>query len=88
MLLEDAGLLAEMRDRGVPVAALADGELEVIGGAAGAVMVIAVAAAITRVRIRACVIVFSVSSAPRVGVVALSYFFSVPRSIAAVVIAE
>jgi hypothetical protein len=50
-------------------------------------MVIAVAAAITRVRIRACVTVFSVSSAPRVGVVALSYFFSVPRSMAAVVIA-
>ena len=32
VLLEDAGLGAEMGDGGVPVAALADGELELIGG--------------------------------------------------------
>jgi hypothetical protein len=32
VLLEDAGLLAEIRNRRVPVAALADGELEEIGG--------------------------------------------------------
>ena len=33
VLLEDAGLVAEMRDRGVPVAALADGHLDHVVGA-------------------------------------------------------
>ena len=35
VLLEDAGLVAEMGDRGVPIAALADGELELVGRNAG-----------------------------------------------------
>ena len=35
VFLEDAGLLAEIRDRGIPVAALADGQLEEIGGRSG-----------------------------------------------------